>query len=150
MDNIVLEIVALLTALGVGGIIGTVVAHKLQQAAEVKMKMRVKKEDQYKSLLNNLLGFFEGWEDYAVSDKKARKKQFLWEVYTSAPVYASDEVIKLCYDFIESHNKKGTLKGQSDEIYSKIVIAMRKELNKIYGQPDTNLLEKDIKVLKVD
>ena len=139
-----------LTVFGLGGIISAFITHKLQQSSESKLKMRESKEIQYKSLLNNLMGFFEGWEDFAVSDKKARKKQFLWEVYTSAPVYASDEVIKLCYEFIECHSNKEKFKKNSDEIYSKIVNAMRKELNKIYGQPDTELSENDIKVLKVD
>ena len=139
-----------LTVFGLGSVITVFITHKLKQSSESKIKMRELKENQYKSLLNNLMGFFEGWEDYAVADKKARKKQFLWEVYTSVPVYASDVVIRLCYEFIESHNKEGKLKGESDKIYSKIVIAMRMELNKIYGQPDTTLSEKDIKVLKVD
>ncbi|NCN58583.1 hypothetical protein COW99_01550 [Candidatus Roizmanbacteria bacterium CG22_combo_CG10-13_8_21_14_all_38_20] len=139
-----------LTVFGLGSVITVFITHKLKQSSESKIKMRELKENQYKSLLNNLMGFFEGWEDYAVADKKARKKQFLWEVYTSVPVYASDVVIRLCYEFIESHNKEGKLKGESNKIYSKIVIAMRMELNKIYGQPDTTLSEKDIKVLKVD
>jgi len=139
-----------LTVFGLGSVITVFITHKLKQSSESKIKMRELKENQYKSLLNNLMGFFEGWEDYAVADKKARKKQFLWEIYTSVPVYASDVVIRLCYEFIESHNKEGKLKGESNKIYSKIVIAMRMELNKIYGQPDTTLSEKDIKVLKVD
>ncbi len=148
------EFLSFIGALGLGGIIGgvitTLINHKLQESTESRIRIRESKENQYKSLLTNLMGFFEGWEDYEIEDKKKRKKQFLWEVYTSVPLYASDEVIKLCYGFIESHNKEGKLKGQSDEIYAKLVIAIRKELNNIYGQPGTELSEEEIKILKID
>lgn len=131
------------------GIATVWLTQRWQQKAEMKLKLRESKEKQYKDLLTNLMGFFEGWEDYEISDKKKRKKQFMWEVYTSAIVFASDEVLKLCYEFIESHSKSNSNKD-SDKIYAEIVLAIRKELNKIYGQPDTQLSKEDIKILKVD
>lgn len=143
-------IISILAVSGIGGVIGSIVTHKLKEHSEKKLHLRESKERQYKDLLTNLLGFFEGWENYEIADSKKRKNQFLWEVYTSVPLYASDEVIKLCYKFIEAHNKANKKRDNSDNIYSKIVIAIRKELNSIYGQPDSKLSEKDIKVRKVD
>lgn len=121
-----------------------------QQKAEAQIKLRESKEQQYKSLLTNLMGFFEGWEDFGMKgNKRKRKKQFMWEVYTSASVYASDEVLKLCYKFIQVHSSADD-KKQSDTVYAQIVLAIRKELNKIYGEPDTQLSETDIKIMKLD
>ncbi|PIR63136.1 MAG: hypothetical protein COU64_06165 [Candidatus Pacebacteria bacterium CG10_big_fil_rev_8_21_14_0_10_40_26] len=147
----VLDLISKIVPVGIIGlVIKAYIDHGLQESSEIKIRIRESKENQYKSLLTNLMGFFVGWEDYEIKDKTKRKKQFLWEVYTSVPVYASDEVIKLCYKFIASHSRDRATNDNSDKIYAKLVLAIRKELNKIYGQPDTNLIEKDIKVLKVD
>jgi hypothetical protein len=144
------QIISSLTLLGVGSLITLLVKDKLDKNNEARIKLRESKEQQYKNLLTNILGFFQGWEDYEAKNEKTRKKQFMWEVYTSVPLYATDEVIRLCYEFIESHNKKSTTKLSSDEIYSKIVLAIRKELNETYGQSETELKSEDIKVLQVD
>ncbi len=96
-----------INGLGIVAILTVLLNQYLQHNSETQAKLRESKEAQYKSLLTNLLGFFEGWEDYEIpgDDKKKRKRQFMWEVYTSAAVYASDDVLKLCYKFIESHSK---------------------------------------------
>lgn len=121
-----------------------------QRKAEAQIELRKSREEQYKNLLNNLMGFFEGWEDYGMrGSRRKRKKQFLWDIYTNASVYASDEVLKLCYRFIQAHSNPGERK-QTDSIYAQIVLAIRKELNKIYGEPDTQLSEDDIKIMKLD
>lgn len=121
-----------------------------QKKADTQIKLRESREEQYKNLLTNLMGFFEGWEDYGMSgNKRQRKKQFMWEVYTNASVYASDEVLKLCYKFIQLYSNTVD-KKQSDKVYAQIVVAIRKELNKIYGEPDTQLSEADITRMKLD
>ena len=132
------------TVFGLGGVVGYWVKHQLEQQAENKRKIREGKETQYKDLLSNMLAFFEGWEN------KEHKQQFLREVYTNAPVFASDEVIKLANKFIKSHSSKRKDLKESDRIYAELVLAIRKELNKIQGQPDTELSTKDIKIFKVD
>ena len=138
------NLISLVTTFGIGGIVGYWVKYHFDQLAENKRKIRKSKERQYKDLLSNLLAFFTGWEN------KEHKKQFMREVYTSAPVYASDEVIKLAHKFIQSHTiKKKDLK-ESDKIYAELVLAIRRELNKIQGQPDTQLSMDDIKILKLD
>lgn len=132
------------TVFGLGSVVGYWVKYHFDQLAENKRKVREAKERQYKDLLSNLLGFFTGWEN------TKHKKQFMREVYTSAPVYASDEVIKLAHKFLHSYteNKRGL--KRSDQIYAELVLAIRRELNEIQGQPDTKLLTKDIKILKLD
>ena len=134
----------LATVFGLGGIIGYLIKYYFEQVAENKRKIREAKEKQYKDLLSNLLGFFEGWEN------KEHKIQFMREVYTNAPLYASDEVLKLAYKFIESHSEGKKELKESDTIYAELVLAVRKELNKIQGQPDTQLSVADIKILKLE
>jgi len=133
----------IISALGVGGIFGYILRYSLDQKSEIKRKLRESRETQYQDLLSNALAFFKGWED------KDQKKQFLREVYTKAPLYASDEVVKLAYQFIESHSEPGKNK-RSDEYYAELVLAIREELKEIQKEPKTTLETKDIKIMKVD
>lgn len=139
----------LFSSLGLGGVIGTFFGYwfknKLDENSENRRIVREGKEKQYKDLLSNLLAFFEGWEN------NSHKKQFMREVYTNAPVYASDDVIKLANKFLESHDSTNPKAGKnSDKLYAELVIAIRKELNKIQGQPDTKLSVTDIKIRKLN
>lgn len=140
---------SLISAFGFGALIsGIVVAwinNKLSQNSENKRKMREVREKQYKDFLNNLMGFYKGWED------KKMQKQFIWDVNTNATVSASDKVYRLARDYINSYDK--TKKIEEDDrqkIYAKLVITMRNELNKMSGESPTNLKEEEIKVMQLD
>ena len=138
-------IVSWIPTLGIGGIIGYWVKAKLEQNAENKRKIREEKERQYKDLLSNVLAFFDGWED------KDCQRQFLRELYTNAPVYASDEVIRLSNKFMQGFDKdKPQPAKDRDKIYGQLVLEIRKELNKIQGNPATELTIADIKIQKLN
>jgi hypothetical protein len=139
------SILSFIPTLGVGGIIGYLIKAKLEQNTENKRKIRDEKEKQYKSFLNNLLGFFEKWKDEAL------QLQFMWEVYANAAVYASDDVLRLAYSYIKSFDKaNATSDAERQRIYAKLVIAIRNELNKITGGSKSNLSENEIKIYGLD
>lgn len=131
-------IISSLTLLGFGGIIGAYFNHLFEKKKEIELHIRERKEDQYKKFLENLLGFFEGWHN------KERKKNFMEELYTHAPLYASSEVIRLSNIFLSSFNDKDMSKGgKSDSYYRKLVIAIRKDM----GVWERNKLsEKDVDI----
>lgn len=144
-----LNILEVISVLGIGGLIGGIVTnwinHKLEQNSENKRRIRESREKQYKDFLNNLMGFYKGWED------KSRQKQFIWDVNTNATVSASDEVYRLARDYINSYDKsKSTNEDQRQAIYAKLVITMRNELNKMSGEKHTDLKEEEIKVMQLD
>jgi len=136
-------VVGVISALGIGGVAGYFIRYSFDQKAEVRRKLRESREKSYQDFLSNLLAFFTGWEN------EEHKKQFLREVYTKAPLYASDDVIKLAYRFIESHSDIKKNK-KSDEAYAELVLAIRKELREIQKEPKTQLKKSQIKIMKVD
>lgn len=141
--------VEVISVLGIGGIIGGIIAnavnHKLEQNSENRRKIRESREKQYKDFLNNLMGFYKGWED------KFKQKQFIWDVNTNATVSASDEVYRLASDYINSFDKKKNMdEAKRQKIYANLVITMRNELNKMSGEKPTSLKEKEIRVMKLD
>lgn len=101
------NILPLLPTLGLGSIIGTIFGYwfkdKLDQNAENRRKVREAREGQYKDFLNNLMGFFKGWEN------RDFQKQFIWDVNANAPVSSSDEVYRLTRRYIDSFDKKTIL-----------------------------------------
>lgn len=127
MTNINFETISsILALLGVGGIVGAYITHLLEVKRETQRRIAERKESQYKIFLENLIGFFDGWEN---TDKQ---KKFMEELYTHAPLYASDEVIKLSNDYLKSFDKENqTYEGKSDFYYRKLVLAIRKDLKKI-------------------
>lgn len=131
--------------IGVGSIIGALVgiyfSYILGKKKEIEAHQREKKEDQYKKLLENAIGFWEGW------DNDERKKNFMEELYTHAPLYASAEVISCANEFLSSHDSENTNSGKSDMYYSKLVLAIRKDLG-VWKKDKLN--EEDIKVLKLN
>lgn len=140
---------SLISAFGLGAIISGIavawVKSKLDQNSESKRRVRELREKQYKDFLNNLMGFYKGWED------KDKQKQFVWDVNTNATVSASDEVYRLASDYINSYDKtKEVDEAERQRIYAKLVITMRNELNKMPGEPLTDLKEKEIKVMQLD
>src|SRR3990167_7783268 len=149
MDSFISSILSLLPALSLGSIVGTIFGYwfkvKLDQNAENKRKVREVRERQYKDFLNNLMGFFKGWEN------KDFQKQFIWDVNANAPVSASDEVYRLARKYIETFDKKNNASEEDrQKIYAKLVITMRNELNKMSGEPKTDLKEEEIKVIQLD
>jgi len=131
-------IVSFLTLMGVGTVIGAYCNHLFEKNKEIELHLRDRKEDQYKKFLENLLGFFEGWNN------KDRKRNFMEELYTHAPLYASSEVIRLSNKFLLSFNDKDLSKGgKSDSYYRKLVIAIRKDMG--VWKKD-GLLEKDVDI----
>ena len=140
---------SLVTAFGVGALISGVVVvwvkDKLDKNSEDKRRVRERREQQYKDFLNNLMGFYKGWDD------RDRQKQFIWDVNTNATVSVSDEVYRLARDYIDSFDKnKKVEEGKRQKIYAKLVITMRNELNKMSGEPPTDLKEQEIKVMQLD
>ncbi|MDO8621522.1 MAG: hypothetical protein Q7R31_04570 [Candidatus Levybacteria bacterium] len=140
---------SLISAFGLGalisGVVVTWVKSKLDQNSESKRRVRELREKQYKDFLNNLMGFFKGWED------KSFQKQFIWDVNANAPVSASDEVYRLARKYIDSFDKKNNAsEDDRQKIYAKLVITMRNELNKMSGEPRTDLKEEEIKVMQLD
>lgn len=140
---------ALISAFGIGALISGVavawVNSKLEQNSDSKRRIREVREKQYKDFLNNLMGFYKGWED------KNKQKQFIWDVNTNATVSASDEVYRLARDYINSFDKtKKVDEEERQKIYAKLVITMRNELNKMSGEPSTDLKEKEIRVMQLN
>jgi len=138
------SIIAILSILGIGSIIGAYINHLLEGKRETQRRIAERKESQYKTFLENLVGFFEGWED-------ARKKEkFMEDLYTHAPLYASDEVIRLANQFLRSFNDKDLSHGgKSDVYYRKLVLAIRKDLKNILSGK-SKLQEDDIDVQKLN
>lgn len=143
------NVIEIILSLGLGGFIGGIITNwvnnKLEQNSENKRRIRERREQQYKDFLNNLMGFYKGWED------KKMQKQFIWDVNTNATVSASDEVYRLARNYINSydHTKKVSEK-ERQKIYAKLVITMRNELNKLSGESLTGLKESEIKVMQLD
>lgn len=133
--------ITVLTVLGIGGILGAYIKHLLVARQETSRKIAERKEEQYKTFLENLLGFFVGWEN------KDKQKKFMEELYTHAPMYASDEVIRLANAYLES--KQGGHSGNSDECYKKLVLAIRSDLKGVLNRK-SRLKESDIHVMKLD
>ncbi len=143
------SIIEIIPVLGLGGIIGGLITnwinHKHEQNSENKRRIRELREKQYKDFLNNLMGFYKGWED------KNRQKQFIWDVNTNATVSASDEVYRLARNYINSYDKiKKVNEEERQKIYAKLVITMRNELSKMSGEKPTTLKEDEIRVMQLD
>lgn len=140
---------SLVTAFGMGALISGIavawVKNKLDQNSENRRRVRELRKQQYKDFLNNLMGFYKGWED------KKMQKQFIWDVNTNATVSASDEVYRLARNYINSYDRtKKVSEDERQKIYAKLVITMRNELNKMSGESPTDLKESEIKVMQLD
>ena len=142
MNFDVQTVISILGLLGLGGVIGAYFNHILEKKREMELRIVERREDQYRRFLENIIGFFEGWID------KERQKNFMEELYTHAPLYASDEVIKLANKYLEAFSSKNDSR-ERDKYYRELVIAIREELRKLQGEK-TELTEKDIKILKLD
>src|SRR3989344_2330485 len=127
--------ISILGLLGIGGIIGAYTNHFLEKKREMELRIVERREDQYKRFLENIIGFFEGWEN------KERQKNFMEELYTHAPLYASDEVIELSNKYLETFSSENDSR-ERDKYYRELVIAIREELRKLQGEK-TELTEKD-------
>lgn len=137
-------ILTILGLLGVGTIMGSFITYKLESKKESKRIVLENKEKQYKTFLENLIGFFEGWEDVE------KKENFMKELYTHAPLYASDKVIKLANEFLKSFQDRDLKhEGKSDVYYRKLVIAIREDLKKILNE-ESKLVENDIDIQKLN
>lgn len=142
MNFDVQTMISIVSLLGIGGIIGVFITHSLEKKREMELRIVERREDQYKRFLENIIGFFEGWVN------KERQRNFMEELYTHAPLYASDEVIKLANKYLESFSSKKD-SNERDKYYRELVIAIRKELRNLQGEK-TCLKEGDIKILKLD
>ncbi|MFH1353916.1 MAG: hypothetical protein ABIH36_01385 [bacterium] len=87
-------ILSILSLFGLGGIIGAYINHLFEVKRETQRRIAERKETQYKIFLENLIGFFDGWED------RDKQNRFMEELYTHAPLYASDEVIRLSNNYL--------------------------------------------------
>ena len=136
MSDWILVAISAVSGLGIGSLIGNYQGHRL----EIKQHKRERKEDQYKKFLEDLIGFFDGWED------KKRKKNFLEELYTHAPLFASKKVIKAANEFLSAF-EDGNNGEHGDEAYIKLVMAIQKDMR---IKRKDRLDEKDIKIRKLN
>ncbi len=137
-------IIASLGLLGVGGIIGGIIGayitHFLERKRELARYILDRREKQYKAFLEGALSHYEGWND------EEGKKQFQRSLYTHAPLYASDNVIRVANKFLDSFNERDMrIGGTTDTYYRKLVLEIRGEMKKLL-QEKTQLKEDDIKV----
>ncbi|MBI3984768.1 MAG: hypothetical protein HY344_02385 [Candidatus Levybacteria bacterium] len=143
-------LIALVGSLGLGGLIGAYLNDRFERNRERELYARERKEDQYKKFLENIIGFFEGWID------KERQKNFMEELYTHAPLYASATVIRLANKFIAAHSSKKPAGGDSDDFYKKLVVAIQKDMkgqtiwHRLKFWEKDNLSEEDISIFKLD
>lgn len=56
-------IIAILSSLSIGTLFGYFVKDALERNSENRRRIRESREKQYTDFLNNLMGFFQGWED---------------------------------------------------------------------------------------
>ena len=150
ISEITISLVGLL-----GIIVGAYLNHLFEKKKEIELHFKERKEEQYKKFLEFLIGFFEGWDA-----NEDHKKEFMRELYTHAPLYASSEVIKLANKFLACFSDKKDLShgGESDQIYRKLALEIRKDLNgpgfpqslMFWEKGKDNLLEEDINVLKLN
>ena len=141
----IISLISAIGSLGLAGIVGYLIKAKLDQNAENKRKIRDEKEKQYKDFLRNLMGFFEAWKDEAL------QLQFLWDVYTNAPAYASDEVLRLAFKYIASYDKTKKIDDTKRQlIYAELVIAIRNKLNSIVGEKKSDLKKNEVKIMGLD
>lgn len=137
-------IIQILSLLGIGGAVGAFINHLLEVRRETQSRIAERKETQYKTFLENLIGFWEGWED------KIKQRKFMEELYTHAPLYATDEVIKLSNKYLKSFDKENLEhQGKGDDYYRKLVLAIRKDLKKILSGR-SKLEETDIFIQKLN
>jgi len=142
--NINIEtILSLLSLLGLGGIIGAYINHLFEVRRETQRRIAERKETQYKIFLEDLIGFWEGWED------KLKQKRFMEELYSHAPLYASDEVIKLANSYLRCFYKEDKNFGKGDIYYKKLVLAIRKDLKGVLNRK-SKLTENDIDIRKLN
>jgi hypothetical protein len=144
-EVILTVILTLIPSLSLGGLIVAIFDHYAGKRKEIEQGQRERKEEQYKKFLENVIGFFSGWDD------REKKKAFLQELYTHAPLYASAKVIRLANQFVASFNSQGSLdlseNGKSDQYYKELVVAIREDM----GVWETdNLEEKDVKIFSLD
>lgn len=62
-EVIVAIILTLIPSLGLGGLIVAVFNHYTGKKREIEQRKNEIKEKQYKKFLENVIGFFSGWED---------------------------------------------------------------------------------------
>ena len=134
-------IIAILGVFGIGGIVGAYLNHLWERKRELARYIRDRREKQYKACLEGALAHFEGWKD------EEGKKQFMRSLYTHAPLYASDKVIRRANKFLDSINEGDMgIGGKTDIYYRKLVLEMRREIKKLGKEKKTKLNEDDIKV----
>jgi hypothetical protein len=136
------NLISLLVALGIGGLIGGWVDYLLSRKREIEQHQRERKENQYKIFLENLIGFFDGWEG-----KSERKRNFMEELYTHAPLYASSGVIRLANKYVESFADKKLTSQARDKLANDLVLAIRNEMG---VDKNDSLDSSDIKRYKLD
>jgi len=136
------QIISVVTALGVGSIIGVVIKHLLDRNAELKIKLKTINEEKYKSLLVfmacamdiNKRRYFSLHEQVPNETSEDYMNQ-LKEYYYHSILYSSDKVILCLKEFIDKPCK---------ENYINTAKEMRKEL----WEKDTNLKFSELLLLE--
>ncbi|MFH0923652.1 MAG: hypothetical protein V1825_02865 [Candidatus Falkowbacteria bacterium] len=86
---------------GIGAIAGYGLKAFLEKSNERESRKFNRKERQYKKFLNlALLGFFDGWKE------KGKDREFIKELNTNALLYASDEVLKKTWNYLDCFDKE--------------------------------------------
>jgi hypothetical protein len=115
---------------------------KLKSSAQLKdierkQDMLAKRESLYKSLLENIEGFF-------VPEDEVKKAKFFSE-YRIAWLYANDEVMRAINNFFNSINKEHSTPHQkSGEFYQMIISSMRNDIVTLKPLDSTTLESNEV------
>ena len=133
------NLAVVLSALGIGGLLGGIVTHWLTRRKEIEFKQREQKEKRYKSILLFMDAYLEPRNiSYLNSIHPALKndrdtKEWLKAEYRDMMLYAGKEVILTTKNFINKPN---------DENFSIAILAMRNDLR----DKNNDLIPNEIKL----
>lgn len=113
------QIISILTALGIGSIIGVVIQHLLDRKAELKIKLKTINEEKYRTVLiyMSIIISPKNKDHFILNDKilyelknereiRDYASSKLSEYYYQSLLYASDDVMKSFKVFLSNPNRE--------------------------------------------
>jgi hypothetical protein len=119
------SVIAVLSLIGLGGIVGSFITFRLNKSKELEFKVREQKEKRYKSCLLYMDAFFKPENIKYLSsrqpdiDSEKDVLEYLRMEYHEMVVYASAEVIGSVKEFIDNPTRERFLNA---------ILMMRKDL----------------------
>ena len=109
---------------------------------KLKWEQYKRKEESYTTLIKALKGFYVQTENKELRDKFLEQLKLCW-------LYASDEVIKRWYDFLESvHTNQQSSASEKEIAIGNFFVAIRKDMLQRKIVKKTKLTGKDYKHLR--